>query len=147
MRKFIHMTANYMGQNTIMQTFCSLLERNENHLMSGINTFMRPMRRVLILHIKVIKIVSRQALTTCSLLMETRRQNQTQRQKNLFTMTLEGFVIIVRNNSVIDGKQYSKYLTEQFIKVRQYIGIRTYHKSYYLCALLSNTQVYQVKNG
>ena len=36
--------------------------------------------------------------------METRRKKQTQRQKNLFTMTSGGFVIVVRNNSFIDSK-------------------------------------------
>ena len=41
--------------------------------------------------------------------METRRKKQAQRerQKNLFTMTSEGFVIVVRNNSFIDSKQHS----------------------------------------
>ena len=34
--------------------------------------------------------------------MEPRRKKQTQRQKNLFTMTSGGFVIVVRNNSFID---------------------------------------------
>ena len=36
--------------------------------------------------------------------METRRKKQTQRKKNLFTMTSGGFVIVVRNNSFIDSK-------------------------------------------
>ena len=36
--------------------------------------------------------------------METRRKKQTQRQKDLFTMTSGGFVIVVRNNSFIDNK-------------------------------------------
>ena len=38
--------------------------------------------------------------------METRRKKQTQRQrqKNLFTMTSGGFVIVVTNNSFIDSK-------------------------------------------
>ena len=37
--------------------------------------------------------------------METQRKKQTQRQKNVFTMTsVGGFVIAVRNNSFIDSK-------------------------------------------
>ena len=40
--------------------------------------------------------------------METQRKKernrQTQRQKNVFTMTLGGFVIATRNNSFIDSK-------------------------------------------
>ena len=36
--------------------------------------------------------------------MDTRRKKQKQRQKNLFTMTSGGFVIVVRNNSFIDSK-------------------------------------------
>ena len=36
--------------------------------------------------------------------METRRKKQTQRKKNLFTMTSGDFVIVVRNNSIIDSK-------------------------------------------
>ena len=39
--------------------------------------------------------------------METRRKKQTQIQKNLFTMTSGGFVIVVRNNSFIDSKEQS----------------------------------------
>ena len=37
--------------------------------------------------------------------METRREKQT--QKNLFTMTLGGFVIIVLDKSFIDCKEHS----------------------------------------
>ena len=36
--------------------------------------------------------------------METGREKQTQRQKNLLAMTLGGFETIVRNNFLIDGK-------------------------------------------
>ena len=36
--------------------------------------------------------------------METKREKGTQRQKNAFTMTKEGFVIAVRNKSLIDSK-------------------------------------------
>ena len=36
--------------------------------------------------------------------METQREKQTQRQKNVFNMTSGGFVIAVRNNSFIDSK-------------------------------------------
>ena len=36
--------------------------------------------------------------------MKTKRMKQEQRQKNLFTMTSGGFVIVVRNNSFIDNK-------------------------------------------
>ena len=36
--------------------------------------------------------------------MEKRRKKQTKRQKNLFTMTSGGFVIVVRNNSFNDSK-------------------------------------------
>ena len=39
--------------------------------------------------------------------METRRKKQTQRKKNLFTMTSVCFGIVVRNNSLIDSKQHS----------------------------------------
>ena len=39
--------------------------------------------------------------------METRREKQTQRQKNLFTMTSGGFVTAASNNSLIDSKQHS----------------------------------------
>ena len=39
--------------------------------------------------------------------MEMQRKKQTQRQKNVFTMTSGGFVIAVRNNSFIDSKQHS----------------------------------------
>ena len=41
--------------------------------------------------------------------METRRKKrtQTQTQKNVFTMTSGGFVIIVSNNSLNDSKQHS----------------------------------------
>ena len=35
--------------------------------------------------------------------METRRKKQTQTQKNLFTKTSGGFVIVVTNNSLIDS--------------------------------------------
>ena len=36
--------------------------------------------------------------------METRRKKQKQRQKNLLTMTLGGFVIAAINNSLINSK-------------------------------------------
>ena len=36
--------------------------------------------------------------------METRKKKQTQRQKNLFTVTSGGFVIVVTNNSLNDSK-------------------------------------------
>ena len=36
--------------------------------------------------------------------METGRKKQTQKQKNLFTMTSGGFVIIVKNNSFNDSR-------------------------------------------
>ena len=36
--------------------------------------------------------------------METRRKKGTKRQKNIFSMTSGGFVIVVRNNSFIDSK-------------------------------------------
>ena len=36
--------------------------------------------------------------------METKRKKQTQRQKNVFTMTSGGFVIAVINNSFNDSK-------------------------------------------
>ena len=36
--------------------------------------------------------------------METKRKKQKQRQKNLFTMTSGGFVIVVTNNSLNDNK-------------------------------------------
>ena len=36
--------------------------------------------------------------------MGTQRQKQAQRQKNLFTMTSGGSMIVVRNNSFIDSK-------------------------------------------
>ena len=36
--------------------------------------------------------------------METRIEKQTQRQKNLFTMTSRGFVTAVKNNTLIDRK-------------------------------------------
>ena len=36
--------------------------------------------------------------------MEAQRKKQTQRQKNVFTMTSGGFVFTVRNNSFIDCK-------------------------------------------
>ena len=39
--------------------------------------------------------------------METRRNKQTHRQKNLFTMTSGGFVIAVTNNSLNDSKYHS----------------------------------------
>ena len=39
--------------------------------------------------------------------MKTRRKKQTQRQKNLSTMTSGGFVIAVTNNSFIDSKLHS----------------------------------------
>ena len=39
--------------------------------------------------------------------METQRKKQTQRQKNVFTITVGGFVIAVINNSFIDSKQHS----------------------------------------
>ena len=42
--------------------------------------------------------------------METRRKKQTQRQKNLFTMTSGDFVIVVRNNSFIDRAFFRVYL-------------------------------------
>ena len=38
--------------------------------------------------------------------METQRKKQTQRQKNVFTMTSGGFVIAVRNNSLNDSKYH-----------------------------------------
>jgi hypothetical protein len=43
--------------------------------------------------------------------METRRKKQTERQKNLFTMTAAGFVIVVTNNSLNDSKYPSLELT------------------------------------
>ena len=36
--------------------------------------------------------------------METGRKKQTQRKKNVFTMTSVGFMIAVRNNSLNDSK-------------------------------------------
>ena len=36
--------------------------------------------------------------------MEARREKQTERQKNLFTMTPGGFMTAVRNNSLIHSK-------------------------------------------
>ena len=36
--------------------------------------------------------------------MGTQRQKQAQRQKNLFTMTYGGFLIVLRNDSFIDSK-------------------------------------------
>ena len=36
--------------------------------------------------------------------MKTRREKQTERQKNLFTMTPGGFMTAVRNNSLIQSK-------------------------------------------
>ena len=42
--------------------------------------------------------------------METRRKKQTQRKKNLFTMTSGDFVIVVRNNSFIDRAFFRVYL-------------------------------------
>ena len=36
--------------------------------------------------------------------MEIQRNEKTQRQKNVFTMTSEDFVIAVRNNSLNEGK-------------------------------------------
>ena len=36
--------------------------------------------------------------------METQRKKQTQRQKNVFTMTSGGFEIEIRSNSFIDSK-------------------------------------------
>ena len=39
--------------------------------------------------------------------METRRKKQTQRQKNLFTMTSGGFMIVVTNNSLSAGRERS----------------------------------------
>ena len=36
--------------------------------------------------------------------METQRKKQTQRQKNVLTMTSEGFVSAVGNNTFIDSK-------------------------------------------
>ena len=38
--------------------------------------------------------------------METQRKKQTERQKNVLTMTLGDFVIAVRNNSLDDSKQH-----------------------------------------
>ena len=38
--------------------------------------------------------------------MKTKRMKQEQRQKNLFTMTSGGFVIVVRNNSFVDSKYH-----------------------------------------
>ena len=40
----------------------------------------------------------------CSYCMERRRKKWTHRQKNLFTMTSGGFMIVVRNNSFMDSK-------------------------------------------
>ena len=36
--------------------------------------------------------------------METRRKKQRQRQKNLFTLTLGGFMMIATNNSLNESK-------------------------------------------
>jgi hypothetical protein len=38
--------------------------------------------------------------------METKGKKQTERQKNLLTMTSGDFVIAVRNNSLNDSKQH-----------------------------------------
>ena len=39
--------------------------------------------------------------------MEIQRKKQTQRQKNVFTMTSGGFEIAVRNNPFTDSKEHS----------------------------------------
>ena len=48
--------------------------------------------------------------------METQRKKQTQRQKNVFIMTSVGFVIAVRNNSLIDSKWHSLGLPSNYFK-------------------------------
>ena len=48
--------------------------------------------------------------------METKGKKQTQRQKNVFIMTSVGFVIAVRNNSLIDSKWHSLGLPSNYFK-------------------------------